>query len=136
MKISRRSFILGGTASILAAGVSPVLTGCSQKTKSGLDFSKFETNGVKELGLGLEDVPSSNIPTKLYTIGNGNGAELCVTNFGARIVSFVMSDKNDNLRDVVLGFGDIRDYANYNKMPNNFHGAIVGRYANRIKNGQ
>lgn len=136
MNITRRSFILGGTAAIAAAGVSPVLTGCSQSTKSGLDFSKFETKGVGELGLGLEDVPSSNIPTKLYNIGNGNGAELCVTNFGARIVSLVVPDKYGEFRDVVLGFDDIRDYANYNKMPNNFHGAVVGRYANRIKNGQ
>ena len=136
MKISRRSFILGGAATVAAASASPLLSGCAQRTKSGVDFSKFETNGVGQLGLGLENVPTANVPTKLYNIGNGKGAELCVTNFGARIVSLVVPDKNGELRDMVLGFGDIRDYANYNKMPNNFHGALCGRYANRIKNGK
>ena len=136
MNISRRSFIVGGAATIAAAGASPLLTGCAQRSKSGVDFSKFETNGVGQLGLGLENVPTADVPTKLYNIGNGKGAELCVTNFGARIVSLVVPDKNGDLRDMVLGFGDIRDYANYNKMPNNFYGALCGRYANRIKNGK
>lgn len=136
MKISRRSFILGGTAAIAAAGVSPVLSGCSAKTKSGLDFSKFETKGVRDLGLGLDMANNSNVPTKLYNIGNVNGAELCVTNFGARIVSLMVPDKYEEMRDVVLGFDDIRKYADYNNFPNNFYGAICGRYANRIKKGQ
>ena len=48
MKISRRSFILGGAATIAAAGASPILTGCSQRAKSGLDFSKFETKRVSK----------------------------------------------------------------------------------------
>ena len=90
MKISRRSFILGGAAAIAGAGASPLLSGCSQRTKSGIDFSKFETNGVASLGLGLEGANNSNVPTKLFHIGNGKGSELCVTNFGARIVSLVI----------------------------------------------
>ena len=136
MNISRRSFIVGSAATIAVAGASPLLTGCAQRSKSGLDFTKFETNGVGGLGLGLEDVPTSNIPTKLFNIGNGCGSELCVTNFGARIVSLLVPDKNGKFCDVVLGFDDIRDYANFNNMPVNVYGAVVGRYANRIKSGQ
>lgn len=136
MKISRRSFILGGTAAVAAAGVSPLLSGCSARTKSGLDFTKFETNGVRDLGLGLEGANNSDVPTKLYNIQNKNGAELCVTNFGARIVSLMVYDKHEELRDMVLGFDDIRKYADFNNFPNNFHGAICGRYANRIKDGK
>lgn len=136
MNISRRSFIFGGTAAVAAAGASSLLTGCAQRTKSGLDFSKFETNGVGTLGLGLEGTKTANVPTKLFNIGNGKGAELCVTNFGARIVSLMVPDKNGNFKDMVLGFSDIRDYANFNNFPNNFHGALCGRYANRIKKGQ
>lgn len=136
MKISRRSFVLGGAAAVAAAGVSPVLTSCVQKTKSGIDPAKFDTNGVKNLGLGLEDCPTSNVPTKLYTITNKNGAELCVTNFGARIVSYMVPDAKGQFRDMVLGFDNIRDYADFNKDPNNFYGAVCGRYANRISKGQ
>lgn len=135
MKISRRSFILGGTAAVGAAAIMPTLSGCTTKTKSGLSFADFETDGVKTLGLGLENANNSDKPTKLYTIVNNKGAELCITNFGARIVSLMVPDKNGQLKDVVLGFDNIRAYANYKEMPNNFHGAIVGRYANRIKGG-
>lgn len=136
MKISRRSFLLGGAATVAAAGVSPLLSGCAAKTKSGLDFAKFETNGVRDLGLGLENVNNSNLPTKLYNIQNKNGAEVCITNFGARIVSLVVPDKYEELRDVVLGYDNIRDYANFNFNPKNFYGAICGRYSNRIKDGK
>lgn len=36
--------------------------------------------------------------------------EVCVTNFGGRIVSIMVPDKNGNLKDVVLGFDSIADY--------------------------
>ena len=58
--------------------------------------------------------------------------EVCVTNFGGRIVSIMVPDKNDSLRDVVLGFDSIADYIN---KPSDF-GAAIGRYANRINKGK
>ena len=58
--------------------------------------------------------------------------EVCVTNFGGRIVSIMVPDKNDSLRDVVLGFDSIADYIN---KPSDF-GAAIGRYANRINKGR
>lgn len=136
MKISRRSFILGGGATLAAAGISPFLTSCTQETKSGINPAKFDTNGVKTLNTGLEDVPTSNVETRLFVLENANGAELCVTNFGARIVSLMVPDKNGEFKDMVLGFDNIKDYADYNKNPNNFYGAVCGRFANRISKGQ
>ena len=38
--------------------------------------------------------------------------EVCITNFGGRIVSIMVPDKNGNLQDVVLGFDSIADYIN------------------------
>lgn len=136
MKISRRSFVLGGTAAIAAAGMAPVLSSCAATTKSGLNYSKFETSGVKTLNSGLEKANGSGIPTKLYNITNKQGAELCITNFGARIVSLMVPDKDGAFRNVVLGFDDIRKYANYNEKPMNVFGAACGRFANRIKDGK
>ena len=136
MNISRRSFVLGGAATLAAAGIAPSLTGCAQASKSGLDYSKFETKGVKELNCGLNEVCTSKEATRLYNIQNRNGAELCVTNFGARIVSLLVPGKDGQLRDVVLGFDNLLDYANFNENPKNYHGAVVGRYANRIKDGK
>ncbi len=57
--------------------------------------------------------------------------EVCVTNFGGRIVSIMVPDKNGDMKDVVLGFDSIADYIN---VPSDF-GASIGRYANRINKG-
>lgn len=69
---------------------------------------------------------------QLYTLKNDNGMEACITNFGGRIVSLMVPDKNGNMKDVVLGFDSITDYIN---IPSDF-GASIGRYANRINHGQ
>ena len=58
--------------------------------------------------------------------------EVCITNFGARIVSIMVPDKDGNMTDVVLGFDNIEDYI---KIPTDF-GATIGRYANRIGQGK
>lgn len=74
----------------------------------------------------------NNAQTSLYKLKNGNGMEVCVTNFGGRIVSVMVPDKNGKMKDVVLGFDSIADYIN---IPSDF-GASIGRYANRINQGR
>ncbi|WP_165041867.1 aldose epimerase family protein [Dysgonomonas sp. ZJ709] len=88
-------------------------------TDSGLDKTKFETEvkGKK---------------TDLYVLRNAGGMEVCITNFGGRIVSIMVPDKDGNMKDVALGFDSIQDYIN---VPSDF-GALIGRYANRIANGK
>lgn len=88
-------------------------------TKSGLDARNFraEVDGQT---------------TDLYVLTNKNGMEVCLTNFGARIVSAIVPGKDGELRDVVLGFDSIQDYIKY---PTDF-GASIGRYANRIQDGK
>ena len=103
-----------------------LLSGCTTTpsnenlTLSGLNPAHFEKM--------IEDTK----PVKLYTLMNDNGMEVCITNFGARIVSIMVPDKNDKLTDVVLGFDNIEDYIN---VPSDF-GATIGRYANRIGQGK
>ena len=112
-----------GNALMGAGLLTALLASCGQQpqsnlTKSGLDPQKFvtEVNGK---------------PTGLYTIKNSNGMEVCVTNFGGRIVSIMVPDRNGTYQDVVLGFDSIADYIN---KPSDF-GAAIGRYANRINKG-
>ncbi len=71
----------------------------------------------------------------MFTLTNGNGMEVCVTNFGGRIVSVMVPDKNDSLRDVVLGFDNVANYIDSVNTPSDF-GAAIGRYANRINQGK
>jgi len=95
-----------------------LMLGCkekSEKTLSGLvksDFTKV-INGDS---------------TGLYILKNAAGMEVCITNFGGRIVSIMVPDKAGKMQDVVLGFDSVADYV---KIPSDF-GASIGRYANRI----
>ncbi len=97
-----------------------LLSACGTKTTlSGLDPADF---------LAEKDGKSC----ALYTLKNKNGMEVCITNFGGRIVSVVVPDRTGTGRDVVLGFDNIRDYIS---VPSDF-GAVIGRYANRIDRGR
>jgi len=70
--------------------------------------------------------------TGLYILKNDKGMEVCVTNFGGRVVSIMVPDKEGVLRDVVLGFDNVADYM---EIPSDF-GASIGRFANRIAQGR
>lgn len=98
-----------------------VLVGCTKPdvTKSGLKKADFRTeiDGKKN---------------DLYVMTNKNGMEVCMTNFGARIVSIFVPDKDGVFGDVVLGFDSIGGYQN-NKTD---FGAFIGRYGNRINQGK
>ncbi len=116
--------LVGYSAFILAlTGVCSCGTGkdTAQLTKSGLDPKNFESvvNGDS---------------TSLVTLTNASGMEVCITNYGGRIVSVMVPDKEGNLKDVVLGFDSIGAYMpSVNKTD---FGAAIGRYANRINQGK
>jgi len=68
----------------------------------------------------------------LYTLKNKMGMEVSVTNYGGRIVSVLVPDKEGNLGDVVCGFDSISDYVGIKQ---NF-GAAMGRYIGRINDSR
>ena len=70
--------------------------------------------------------------TSLYLLENANGIKVYITNYGARVVSLLTPDKEGECADIVLGFDNIDSYLK-DKM---YLGCIVGRYANRIKEGK
>ena len=94
----------------------------TSQLKSGLDPAAFDTtiNGKQ---------------VKLYTLTNANGMEVCITNYGGRVVSLVVPDKDGKPTDVVLGYDNIAQYADTLNSPSDY-GSSVGRYANRIKGGK
>lgn len=71
-------------------------------------------------------------PTGLFVLKNQNGLEACITNYGGRLVSLMVPDKDGKMTDVVLGYDKISDYVNSS---GNF-GALIGRYGNRINQGK
>ena len=96
---------------------------CTPKAEQPTDSGLLRTNFQTEVG---------GKKTDLYTLRNKNNMEVCVTNFGGRIVSVMVPDKDGKMQDVVLGFDSIADYIN---VPSDF-GASIGRYANRINQGR
>lgn len=71
--------------------------------------------------------------THLFVLKNRGGMQVAFTDYGARIVSILVPDKTGTLRDVVLGFNSIHEYLQAEEQ---YHGATIGRYANRIAKGQ
>lgn len=69
----------------------------------------------------------------LYTLTNNNGISMQITNYGARIVSLYVPDRNGVSQDIVLGYDCIDDYV---KTENRYFGATIGRFANRIAHAQ
>lgn len=64
----------------------------------------------------------------LYTLTNGNGMKVSLTDFGANIVSIIVPDAKGNAADVNLGFDNL---AGYEVNAPGF-GSFIGRHANRI----
>ena len=109
----------------MGAVMALTFTACGsepQLTASGLDPAKFDTiiNGDS---------------VKLYTLKGDKGMEVCITNYGGRVVSLMVPDKNGKLVDVVLGYDNIAQYADTKNSPSDY-GSSVGRYANRINMGR
>ena len=119
MKIMKKSLFFSLLVSATLAGCAGGQKDTSALTDSGLDPQKFvaDVNGQK---------------TQLFVLKNKNNMEVCVTNFGGRIVSIMVPDRDGKMQDVVLGFDSIQDYI---KNPSDF-GATIGRYANRIGQGR
>ncbi len=113
-----------GLAAIVGLSMSSCCNrGCTEAcetkiTKSGLKAENFTTDS-----------------TALYVLTNQNGMEVCFTNFGGRIVSIMVPDKDGKMTDVCLGHDSIGDYVKYGAEGCNF-GALIGRYGNRIAKGQ
>ena len=119
--MKKKHLFLAGAMAITAFAAC---TDAGQQTalKSGLDPTAFDT-------------VINQKPVKLYTLKNANGMEVCITNYGGRVVSLVVPDKDGKPTDVVLGFDNIKQYADTLNSPSDY-GSSVGRYANRIAGGK
>ena len=95
-------------------------TSCKKEkemTLSGLNIRDFQTEIDGQL-------------TNLFVLTNKNGMEVCITNYGGRVVSLMVPDRDGKLEDIVCGYPTIADYL---AKKQNF-GATVGRYIGRILN--
>ncbi|KAL8645343.1 MAG: hypothetical protein Q9210_006757 [Variospora velana] len=73
-------------------------------------------------------------PLQKYTI-SAPGINATFIPYGARLTNLYVNDKNGDPQDVALGYDDAADYLRDDQTVHSYYGPIVGRYANRIKNG-
>ena len=69
---------------------------------------------------------------ELFTLRNTKGMVVQITNYGGKIVSIIVPDREGNMDDVCLGYESAEEYINGIASL----GATMGRYANRIANAQ
>lgn len=106
---------------VLSLPLVALLLACTSPIPMGVNPADFraEVDG-KEVGL--------------YTLTNEHGMTMQVTNYGARVVTLYVPDREGVFEDVVLGYESIDRYLN--NPGTHSIGATMGRYANRIAWGR
>lgn len=71
--------------------------------------------------------------TGLYILRNGSGMEMCVTNYGAIVLSIMVPDCHGKFENVVIGFDTLEEARRQSK--DYYIGATIGPVAGRILHG-
>jgi len=120
--------VLASTA-ILAAGAASASAGHGHR---GFGHSRAS---ITSQPWGTAD----GTPVNLYTLDNGRGMTVTITNFGGIVQSINVPDRHGQVANVALGFSNLAGYVSddYTTTASGetYFGAIIGRYANRIANG-
>lgn len=69
----------------------------------------------------------------LANLSNAKGSLVQISNYGARIVSFIVANKKGVFYDAVIGHSSLKNYQNSHER---YFNAVIGRYAGRIANGK
>jgi len=119
---------------LITAVTAIVIISCQSETKK-ISTDSLNNNNSKIVEL----VPDSfkkeidGKQTGLYILKNANNAEAKFTNYGGRLVSLLVPDKNGKMIDVVVGFSSVEGYE---KSTEPYFGATIGRFGNRIAKGK
>ena len=130
-------FIKNGIAALALSAVL-INAGCNQKSNASASSNKDSLSRDSMISKLLPD--SNNFKqtidgkqTKLFILKGKSGIVAAITNYGGRLVSLLVPDKNHKLIDVVDGFDNLKGYQ---EAHNDYYGALIGRYGNRIAKGQ
>src|SRR5271156_496598 len=94
-----------------------------------LSLTAFAESPIEKKKFGTT---SDGQPVYAYTLTTSSGSSMTVLTYGGIITQLSVPDKDGKLGDVVLGLDNIDQYETQSP----YFGAIIGRYANRIANGE
>ncbi len=114
--------VISASISTAACGSGETYTVESQPeiTQSGLHKSAFDSM-----------IDSTQI--KLYTLTNADSMEVCITNYGAHVVSITVPGRDGVKRNVVAGFDSIGAYLDAEGV---YPGGMEGRFAGYVRDGK
>jgi aldose 1-epimerase len=141
-RFTRRIAVSGGVV-----GIATVLALGSGATASGSHARASRDAGLTITSQPFGTVPAhppfnKALPVQLYTLSNGHRMTVKITNYGGVVQSIWVPDRQGRATNVALGFPTLADYVkDFTNPPpggsgDTYFGAIIGRYANRIANGQ
>jgi len=111
--------------------------GCKGENKKSEITTTVENtvNDTTRSGIALADFNATveGDSVSLYVLKNANGLEATFTNYGQRLVSLMVPDKNGDFEDIALGYSTLKEYQVGN---GGYFGAVIGRYGNRIAKGK
>ncbi len=110
------------------------LTACSNPSKQQKTSNMTDT--AKPAAIPPQESFQKTIDgkkTDLFILKNNSNAQVAITNYGGRVVSLLVPDKDGKVIDVVNGFDNVDDYT---KGGDTYFGALIGRYGNRIAKGK
>jgi aldose 1-epimerase len=93
-------------------------------------------NSGAQQGPGIDRSHFGHLPdgtaVERFALRGASGLTMDVTGYGGAILSLWTPDREGRLGDVVLGFDRLADYV----ADRAYFGALIGRFANRIRNGR
>lgn len=101
----------------MLSSISTLLVAASTLASAASPFPPFSGNPFEKYTLSAQGISGSFIP------------------YGARVTNLYVNDKNGKAQDVVIGYDTGAEYLKDTETNHTYFGAVVGRYANRIKNG-
>jgi aldose 1-epimerase len=116
-------------------GLSALIVACNNNNQAN---QQQNSDSTKSQSMEIPDAKAfqqtiNGKQTNLYVLKNKNNMAAAITNYGARVVSLLVPDKNGKVTDVVVGFDNVKDYT---EGGDTYFGAVVGRYGNRIAKGK
>lgn len=120
---------------ILAAGVITFSACSSPQQQASTDSDSTSIDSISTMipsKANYQDTVNGK-STDLFILKNSKNMQVAITNYGGRVVSIIVPDKDGKMTDVALGYEKLSGYQKENEP---YFGAIIGRYGNRIGNAE
>jgi aldose 1-epimerase len=116
-----------GTRDCIRRSAVALLATCSVSVEAATSLSSEGSITHETFGKTV-----ANVPVERYILRNRHGMEARIATYGGIVTHLTAPDRNGQFADVVLGYDSLEEYSKSSP----YFGALIGRYGNRIANGE